>query len=75
MRVFVLQHTHEFADGTADTKLIGVYASEQSAQEAMAALRGRPGFSEQPAGFQLDAYELDATHWREGFASTGDYQF
>jgi hypothetical protein len=75
MRVFVLQHTHEFPDGTADVKFIGVYSLKQTAQAAIDALSKRPGFSEQPAGFQLEAYELDATHWRDGFAPLGDYQF
>jgi hypothetical protein len=75
MRVFVLQHTRELADGTDDVKLIGVYSSEPAGRAAIQALSALPGFCEYPAGFDLSAYELDATHWSEGFVTTGDYMF
>ncbi|HEU4580221.1 MAG TPA: hypothetical protein VFS67_18320 [Polyangiaceae bacterium] len=75
MRVFLLQHTRELPDGTDDVKLIGVYSSEQRGRAAITALLGRPGFCEHPAGFELSPYDLDATHWADGFASAGDYAF
>jgi hypothetical protein len=75
MRVFVLQHTREIPDGTDDVKLIGVYSSEPAGRAAIAKLSALPGFCEHPAGFELSAYELDATHWAEGFVITGDYVF
>jgi hypothetical protein len=75
MRVFLLQHTRELADGTDDVKLIGVYSSEQLGRAAIARLSLLPGFSEHPAGFELSPYELDATHWADGFVSSGDYLF
>ena len=75
MRVFVLQHTRELADGTDDVKLVGVYSSEQLGRAAIAKLSRLPGFCEQPAGFELSQYELDVTHWAEGFVSSADYVF
>jgi hypothetical protein len=75
MRVFVLQHTREIPDGTDDVKLIGVYSSEQAGRAAIATLSLLPGFREHPAGFELSSYELDITHWGEGFVATGDYTF
>jgi len=75
MRVFVLQHIRELPDGTDDVKLIGVYSSEPAGRAAITALALLPGFCEHPAGFDLSAYELDATHWAEGFELSGDYFF
>jgi hypothetical protein len=75
MRVFILQHTRDFPDGTEDVKVIGVYSSEQGGRAAMSALSSLPGFCEYPSGFDLSAYELDVTHWTEGFVTTGDYIF
>ena len=75
MKVFLLQHTREQTDGTDEVKLIGVYSSEQLGRAAIAALAPLPGFREHPAGFELSSYELDATHWAEGFVSSGDYAF
>jgi hypothetical protein len=75
MRVFLLQHTRELADGTDDVKLIGVYSSEPLGRAAIATLSLLPGFREHPAGFELTPYELDATHWADGFVSSGDYFF
>jgi len=74
-RVFLLQHTRELADGTDEVKLIGVYSSEQLGRAAIATLSRLPGFCEHPAGFELSPYELDATHWADGFVSSGDYIF
>ncbi|MEO8184927.1 MAG: hypothetical protein ABI895_39470 [Deltaproteobacteria bacterium] len=75
MRVFVLQHIRELPDGTDDVKLIGVYSSEPAGRAAITALSLLPGFCEHPAGFDLSAHELDATHWAEGFVISGDYFF
>jgi len=68
MTVHVLQHSHEL-DGCDETKLIGVYSSRASAEDAQQRLRLQPGFSDHPDDFALDAYELDIDHWMEGFVS------
>ncbi len=75
MRVFLLHHTHEAADGAADVKLIGVYSTELAAQAAISRLSRQRGFAEHLSGFEISVYQLDATHWQEGFVSSGDYVF
>jgi hypothetical protein len=67
--VFVLQHVHEHSNGYEDTKLIGVYSTEEQAQAAIHRLINQPGFCQHPDGFSVDRYELDLDHWREGFGS------
>lgn len=68
MTVYILQHESE--DRT-DVKLLGVYANEADAVEAMGRLSRMPGFRDHPAGFSVDAYELSEDHWSSGFTSTG----
>jgi hypothetical protein len=75
MRVFLLHHTHEVADGSPEVKLIGVYSTELAAQVAITRLTRQRGFAEHPSGFEITVYQLDATHWQEGFVSSGDYVF
>lgn len=65
--VFVLWHIHD-VEGADDEKLIGVYRTEEDAKAAIARLRGKPGFRENPDGFSYDRYELNRDHWTEGFA-------
>ena len=68
-KVYVLHHVmREFADDE-DVKLIVVYSSEDGAREAIARLSAQPGFRENPAGFQVEPYELDKDHWTEGFVT------
>ena len=57
---------HERSD-TEHVKLIGVYSSEAAAKAAIQRLRLKPGFSDYPEGFTIDAYEFDKDHWTEGF--------
>lgn len=75
MRVFLLHHTHVAADGSADVKLIGVYSTELAARVAISRLSRQRGFTEYPSGFEVSVYQLDATHWQDGFVSSGDYVF
>lgn len=69
--VFIVQHVHKFGEGREDVKMIGVYSSQQSAEEAVARLRVAPGFRDAPDGFSVDAYEVDRDHWIEGFTTVG----
>lgn len=69
MNVFVLQHVRVLQDDAEETKMIGVYSTEQHGRQAIAALLDQPGFREFSDGFHLDAYEVDQTHWREGFVT------
>jgi hypothetical protein len=64
--VYVLQHSYEL-DGCDETKLIGVYSSTTSADAARERLRRQAGFRDHADDFTVDAYDLDADHWMEGF--------
>ena len=68
MKVFVVQHEHE-RDGSADVKLIGVYATRAEADQARERLSAAEGFRDHPDGFSIDAYELGRDHWTSGFAT------
>lgn len=57
--VHALIHLHDFADGSSDFKLIGVYSSRERAARARAAAVELPGFSDFPAGFHIDPVEVD----------------
>jgi len=65
--VFVVQHVHEFDDGTEDVKLIGVYSTEERANAAVGRLKDQPGFRDAPKGFSVDRYPMDKDHWLGGF--------
>jgi hypothetical protein len=65
--VFLLWHTHRFPDGDDDEKLIGVYSAREKAQAAIERVAGKPGFADQPEGFEICPYELDLDHWTEGY--------
>ncbi len=66
-RVFVLQHTADYADGSEDVKFISVYSSRPAAEAAIRRLTQQPGFAEHGEGFDIDEYDLDKDHWVEGF--------
>lgn len=69
--VFVLEHAHykddDRSNDVEDYKLIGVFATEQQAQTAMAQLKNQPGFRDYPNGFHIDAYPLGQINWSQGF--------
>ena len=68
-RVYVLQHLHAVDDEAEDVKLIGVYSSRENAQAAITRLVMVPGFSESPAGFHIDEYQVDKDQWVEGYST------
>ncbi len=67
--VYVLQHVRELPDGSEEVKLIGVFRTRQSAEDAARASSGLPGFSDHRDGFSIDPYELDRAYWAEGFVT------
>ena len=64
---YLLHHVREDDEYGDDAKLIGVYRSRSSAEQAIARLSSQPGFRDYPAGFEIGKYELDRDHWEEGF--------
>jgi hypothetical protein len=68
-KAYVLQHVHSVSDGAEDVKLVGVYSSRENAQAAITRLSQAPGFSEAPAGFHIDEYQVDKDQWVEGYST------
>ena len=67
--VFVVQHEHELPSGCEDVKLLGIYSTRARAESAAEHAKTLQGFSAVPDGFFIDEYELDASHWTEGYAT------
>lgn len=66
--VFVLQHSYAHCDGHDETKMIGVYSSEEKARNVIEKLKYAAGFCEYPTDcFYIDEYEIDQNHWEDGF--------
>ena len=68
-KVYVLQHVYSVDESAEDVKLIGVYSSRENAQAAITRLGQAPGFSEAPAGFHIDEYQVDKDQWVEGYST------
>ncbi len=66
--VFILYHSYEL-DGHDETKLIGVYSTNEQAEFAITRLKDKNGFKYRPEAFEISEYELDKDHWTEGFAT------
>ena len=56
-------------DGAEDVKFIGVYSTRANALATITRLGQAPGFSEAPAGFHIDEYQVDKDQWVEGFST------
>ncbi len=69
MIVFAVLHTHEKGDGEEDVKMIGVYASEMKAKNAVKRLKTKPGFCDSPSGFSITKYTVDKDHWTDGYVT------
>jgi hypothetical protein len=69
MWVYVLQHTHIFAEDDEDVKMIGVYSTREAAEQAVKRLSLQPGFCDNLNGFAIDRYTIDEDNWIEGYAT------
>jgi hypothetical protein len=49
-----------------DVKMLGVYSTQDKAEERIRQARLLPGFSDEPDCFVMDAYTLDEDEWTEG---------
>lgn len=67
MIVYLLQHEREDEAGYENVKVIGIYSTEELANDAIKALSILPGFRDYPDGFSIDPYTVDKSHWLEGF--------
>lgn len=67
--VFLVHHVHEMPSGEEDVKLIGVYASQEDAEKAVARAKQWPGFKDHPEGFEISSCVVGRDHWTEGFVT------
>lgn len=66
---FIREYEHR-----EDTELrIGIYATHDDADTAVEALKGKPGFRDFPAGFDIREVELGQTGWQYGFITKFGY--
>jgi hypothetical protein len=70
--MYLLWHTHEFEDGSEDSKLIGVYTTNERAMSARAQSKLLLGFQDHPNGFHISTYEVNKDHWTEGYVTITD---
>jgi len=52
---------------TGRVKIVGIYSTRPLAEEAEERSSLLPGFCEEPHGFSIEQYEVDADHWSRGF--------
>jgi hypothetical protein len=64
-RVYVLLHTIQGDETT--TKMIGVFDSEDAVNAAIQDLSTKPGFCEDPEGFEFGPYIVNMKYWGDGF--------
>ncbi len=69
MDVHLLWHVHKLPHGEEDDKLIGVYSSEEKAEQARVRAIAQPGFRDVPDGFIIDRYTVDEDDWTEGYVT------
>lgn len=65
---FLLQHSYA-TDDCEETKTIGIFSSNEKAQEAVEILKIQNGFKKFPDCFFIDEYDLDKFSWQDGFYS------
>ncbi|URW74472.1 hypothetical protein M9980_07705 [Sphingomonas donggukensis] len=65
--MYLLHHVREDDEYREDAKLIGVYRSRATAEQAITRLAIQPGFCDYPQGFEIGEMPLDRDHWEEGF--------
>ena len=55
--------------GEDNSKLIGVYSSEELAEQAKQRSLLLPGFRDLPDAFIIDRYEVDQDNWTTGYVT------
>ena len=73
MKVYVLWHVYEIVDDYGEhdeEKLIGIYSTEEKAQEAIKSHKDLEGFKDLPLKcFEIHESELDRSNWNDGFTA------
>lgn len=69
--VYLLQHCYEI-NNCEEIKTIGIYSTEEIAQDVIRKIILLPGFKDFPESFHIDKYALDEDNWKEGFIKWND---
>ncbi len=65
--VYSVEHENIEDDYIEEPRVIGIYSSEELAQEAIERAKKLSGFGDYPEGFQITKYILDKDQWIRGF--------
>ena len=73
-KVYILEHSYEYEvdDGVMaeQIKTIGIYSSEEKAEQARERYKTKKGFNSFPIDcFYISEYKLNEDHWRDGFVT------
>jgi hypothetical protein len=69
--VYLLWHGDDLGEGAPEAKLLGVYSSEQKAQERIQRSLGQPGFADHPDDFLIVPQTVDKDDWPDGYVVVG----
>lgn len=65
--VYFVEHENIEDDYIEEPRMIGIYSSEQLAQEAVERAKKLSGYGDYPEGFQITEYILDLDQFIVGF--------
>ncbi|MNE11604.1 hypothetical protein D3C87_228160 [compost metagenome] len=66
--VYCLTHFYDVEDDE-EIRYIGIYTTNERAEEVLSELKLKPGFAEHPEDFNIDRFTLNEREWKEGFIS------
>lgn len=66
--MFLLWHGDDVDPGPPERLLLGVYSTEEKAQDRIVRSLTVSGFEDFSEAFQITEYELDKDHWIDGFS-------
>jgi hypothetical protein len=64
-----LWHMRYDEEGQDHDKLLGIYSTQERAEQAFALLRNKPGFCDHSDGFEINEGPLDETWFTDGFVT------
>jgi homoserine kinase type II len=67
--VYLVHHWKYRYTDEEEVKFIGVYSTEELAQEAVERLKKQPGFCDTPEAFFVEGCRLNQDHWTEGYVT------
>ena len=69
--VYLLWHGDNLEEGAPKAKLLGVYSSDQKAQDRISRSLDKPGFTDHPDDFLIVPATVDKDEWPDGYVNVG----